>query len=434
MRFWHLIFGMVFFYLAAQVSIGVPGSVAGYGRWLSLFGVAGIGGWILLTSDHYRPFPEEARGLGATIAALVATLFATAVAGFAVTISVLKGVLLCTQLFVLIYAANRLLSLRDWYRVIQWSFLLFAGVLTVVFVAVVTGVTLIPTRWPVFMQGRIAVIGNPNSVGMVALVGGVMALWAQHWPMFAASWKRAIPLFTVAVAVLVLVWTASRTSIVAFAIGGLIWAVAARKLKWGVGLGILAGGAMLTGIVDTRSFGFASVLLERLQEGTLTASRDNVWEASLRNWREYPWFGHGYGVTEGGYQAEGFLDAVGSVRDGSGYFGVLESIGIVGAAMLGVLYVVVAQNMTRLLWHATPGGVEQPAKILALTGVSLFFSLAVHASGEPWLLGPGSFAHLMFWFALGLCIAGMRTPSGNRLHSRRSRSLHPASTHGGREA
>lgn len=428
MRYWHLLLGSVFVFLAAQIDIGVPGAIARPGRWGALFGVAAVGAWTLFTADRLVAYPTKTGGIPTSIVVLLWVFIATALSGFAVLISFLKWVLLITEVFVFVYAANRLLTIRQWYQLAQTLFLLLAGVMGIVFLAAVTGFSLIPTRWPPYVQGRVAVLGNPNSIGLVALIAAIFALWATRWPLFSVSWKKWIPRGGLAISLLVLTWTASRTSLAAFVIGAIVWAAYTRRLKWGIALGALLGTVVGIGSIDASTLDFAGVIVERLQGDTLMDSRDQVWSASLRNWKDYPWFGHGYGVTEGGYAMGGISGATGSVRDGSGYFGVLESVGVMGVGALLILYGVLARNLFRGVVYGRAITDQWADRDLAFFGMSLFFALAVHASGEPWLLGPGGFPHVVFWLAVGLTIAGMRYRSGAfsssgdlRMHGRASR-------------
>jgi O-antigen ligase len=427
MRFWHLLFGTVFIYLAAQIDVGVPASLTGVGRWIALFGVAGAGTWLLAFSGRKRSFPSRTRGLATAILGLLMMYLATALAGFSVRLSFLKWVLLVTQIYVFVFVANCVLTREDWYALSEAFFLLLAGVMGVILLAVLTGVTLIATGWGTYVQGRLAVLANPNSIGMVALISAVTALWADRWPAFATARKRYIPWATAIGSVLVILWTASRTSLAAFVVGAGIWVIATRKVGWSLGLGALVALGGWIWSMDATLVEIAGVMAERVQADALTASRDHVWEASLRNWREYPWFGHGYGVTEGD-QVGGIAGATGSVRDGSGYFGVLESVGVVGRGTLVAFYSVVAWSLAKGIIYRAAAAAQWDDWDLALYGMSLFFSLAVHTAGEPWMLGPGSFGHIAFWMAVGLVVAGVRpgsqrrSPSGGRpLHSERQR-------------
>ncbi|WP_103019791.1 O-antigen ligase family protein [Salinibacter altiplanensis] len=416
MRYWHLLFGTVFIYLAAQIDVGVPASLTGIGRWIVLFGVAGAGTWLLAFSGQTVSFPARTGGITTAILALLMMYLATALAGFAVRLSVLKWILLATQIYVFVFVANCALGREEWYALAEAFFLLLAGVMGVILLAALTGITLIATGWGTYVQGRLAVLANPNSIGMVALVSGVTALWAGRWPAFAGPWKRYVPWATAIGAVLVIMWTASRTSLAAFVVGAGIWVVATRKVGWSLGLGALLGFGVWVWSMDATLVELAGVMAERMQEDTLTASRDNVWEASLRNWREYPWFGHGYGVTDD-FRMTGFASAVSSVRDGSGYFGVLESVGVVGVGMLIAFYGVVAWTLGKGVLYRAAAATRWTDWDLALYGISLFFSLAVHTAGEPWMLGPGSFGHLVFWMAVGIIVASV---SPDRRHGRLS--------------
>ncbi len=412
MRFWHFLFGTIFIYLGAQIDVGLPASLTGVGRWITLFGVAGAGTWLLAFSDRARSFPSRTGGVTTAIVGLLVMYLATALAGFSVRLSVLKWILLVTQIYVFVLVANCVLKREDWYALVQSFFLLLAGVMGIILLAVLTGITLIATGWGTYVQGRLAVLSNPNSIGMVALISAVTALWADRWPAFATARKRYIPWASAIGSVLVILWTASRTSLAAFIVGAGIWVVATRKVRWSLGLGALVALGGWIWSMDATLVEIAGVMAERMQADVLTASRDSVWEASLRNWREYPWFGHGYGVTEG-YETDGVAGAAGSVRDGSGYFGVLESVGVVGLGALVAFYGVVAWSLAKGTIYRATAAAQWADWDLALYGMSLFFSLAVHTAGEPWMLGPGSFGHIAFWMAVGLVVAGVR-PSPQR--------------------
>ncbi|WP_263818888.1 O-antigen ligase family protein [Salinibacter sp.] len=421
MRYWHLLFGTIFIYLAAHITLGVPDGIASLGRWGLLAGTAGMSTWLLVFSGRAGRFSGRTGGVGTVLLFLYGLLLATALAGFQVRLSVLKWLLLGTHLFVFVFAANRLLSLRQWSHLAGALFLLFAVPIVVTFIAALTGFSPILSSFGVYYQGRLAVLGNPNSVGMVVLAGGVTALWVQEWPTVAQKWsRRAIPLFVIGASTLVLLWTGSRSALGGFVLGAIIWAVATGKGGKSIGLGLLGGIVLWVWSLDVSTFDTLGIIVERLQTGTLLDTRDSVWTASLRNWREHPWFGHGYGVTDGGYTLDGLTGAVGSVRDGSGYFGVLESVGVVGVLGLLTLYAVVARN----LWHlwAHWGGHRRPDWILAMLGGSLFFGFAVNAVGEPWLLGPGSFPHIVFWCALGLHVAGTARVRSHKAKRHRQRS------------
>ncbi len=409
MRYWHLLLGTVLIYLTAHVKLGVPGPVASLGRWVFLAGTASVSVWLLAFSRRVSPFPRRTGGVGTALLAFYVVAFSTALAGFQVRLSLLKWVLLTIQLFVFVYAANRLVSVRQWCWLVGGLFFLFAVPTLLTFIGAVTGYSPFVGVFGFYHQGRLAVLGNPNSVGMVALASGLTALWVQGVPPVTERWmRRVVPLGVLIASLLVVLWTGSRSSLGGFVAGGLIWAVATGKGKRSIGLGIMGGLVLWIWSLDLSALDSLGVIVERLQGGTLLDTRESVWEASLRNWKEYPWFGHGYGVTEGGYDLEGLTGSVGSVRDGSGYFGVLESIGVIGLGGLLVLYAVVGRNLWRL-WRLTVEYADvrkTPAWILAMLGGSLFFGFAVNAAGEPWLVGPGSFPHLVFWCALGFHVAG----------------------------
>ncbi|WP_251979804.1 O-antigen ligase family protein [Salinibacter ruber] len=426
MRYWHLLLGTVFIYLAAHVKLGVPGPVASLGRWVLLAGAAAVSVWLLSFSRRAEPFPNRTGGIGAAVLVFCVLTLSTALAGFQVRLSVLKWILLSVQLFIFVYAANRLVPVRHWVWLVGGLFVLFAVPTMLTFMGAVTGYSPIVTFFGIYHQGRLAVLGNPNSVGMVALASGVTALWVQEAPFVRERWaRRAVPLGVVVASALVVLWTASRSALGGLAVGGGIWAIATGKGARSIGLGALAVLALWVWSLDFSALDSLGMVVERLQGGRLLDTRESVWEASLRNWKEYPWFGHGYGVTEGGYDLEGLSGSVGSVRDGSGYFGVLESVGGMGLGGILVLYTAVARNVWHL-WQLSVvhnGLRTQVEWLLGAMGGALFFGFSVNAIGEPWLVGPGSFPHLVFWCALGIHVAGTARVRTQMAEKSRHRSL-----------
>jgi O-antigen ligase len=351
--------------------------------------------------------------------------FSTALAGFQVRLSVFKWVLLGAQLFVFVYAGNQLLSVRQWAWMVGGGFVLFAVPTMLTFMGAVTGYSPIVSSFGIYHQGRLAVLGNPNSVGMVALASGVTALWVQEEPFVRERWvRRVVPLGVFVASALVVLWTGSRSSLGGLVVGGVIWAVTTGKGAKSIGLGLLVTLVLWVWSLDFSALDNLGVIVERLQGGKILNTREGVWEASLRNWKEYPWFGHGYGVTEGGYNLRGLSGSVGSVRDGSGYFGVLESIGVMGLGGLLMLYVAVARNVWHL-WQLSVAHSDLRTHaewLLGTMGGALFFGFAVNAVGEPWLVGPGSFPHLVFWCALGLHVAGTARVRSHTARRHRQRS------------
>ncbi len=430
MRFWHLLLGTVFIYLAAHVELGVPGPIARLGRWVFLAGAASASVWLVAFSHRAKPFPQNTGGVGTALVVFCVVALGTALAGFQVRLSVLKWILLSIQLFVFVFAANRLLSLHQWTWVVGGLFLLFGVPTVIAFIGGVTGYSPFVGVFGFYHQGRLAVLGNPNSVGMVALASGITALWVQGAPPVAKQWtRRVIPLGVLAASTLVILWTGSRSSLGGFVAGGLIWAVATGKGKKSIGLGLLGSLVLWVWTFDFSALDSLGVIVERLQGGTLLDTRERVWEASLRNWKEHPWFGHGYGITDGGFDLEGLASSVGSVRDGSGYFGALESIGMVGLWSLLMLYAAVCRNLLHL-WRMSVRHDELRARtewLLAMLGGALFFGFSVNATGEPWLIGPGSFPHLVFWCALGIHIAG--TVRVRSRFAKRNSGGHPVAPH-----
>jgi O-antigen ligase len=404
MRFWHLILGLVFVNLATHVTIGVPGGIASMGRWVGLFGVASIGA--LLTLPYRRKqFTSPFSPLG--ILLLIAlTFLATGLAGSNVILSVLKWGALVIQLYVLVYVCNLLLTARQW----EYVTLGVTGMLVAVSVGAL-GLALVGRDifgWPpLFVQGKLAAIGNPNSLGMVVLMGGVSLLWMQEHPRFQKRWHQYAIYLLLGLSVAALYLTQSRSSLAGFITGAVGWAYVSNKKMWPVALVCVVGT-----LLYIQQGPFVEELTRNVSENylggkDLTASREHIWEASWQSWKQQPLLGYGYGISGRDYEMTSLTSAVGAIRDGSGYFGVLESVGLIGTALLFVLYAKVAVHLHRL------AAMKEAARNhfgwwLSGLGGTLFLALAVHATGEPWVIGPGSFPHVFFLLSLGMTAAGAR--------------------------
>jgi len=197
--------------------------------------------------------------------------------------------------------------------------------------------------------------------------------------------------------------TGSRSSFFGLMVGSAVWALTLfvrgqtrRRRQFFIFMFILA-----CIVISKRGFferGWESLMRESETSEDFFESRMWIWEDSWRAFKEKPFLGHGYGVsamvTE---EKEVSLKSTVSVRDGSGYMGLLESLGILGCGAFGLLVLQLVLSELILLRQK----VINPNALTAHGMSSMTAFLLVNHIGEPWLLGPGGPTFHLFWFFMG---------------------------------
>jgi hypothetical protein len=102
---------------------------------------------------------------------------------------------------------------------------------------------------------------------------------------------------------------------------------------------------------------------------------------------------------------------VGAVFDGGGYFAVAGCVGLIGAIPFGALIVALGVTISR--YRGRPGTKENE-RLYGLQACSIIVGLLVELVGEPWLLGPGSPIHLVFWMCVGALMCATNSPQRAR--------------------
>lgn len=179
-------------------------------------------------------------------------------------------------------------------------------------------------------QGRFAGIsGNPQSAGLILSLLSITMIWLISRP---RSSRWILPAFVVAIGIggLLLVWTGSRTSVLATAVG---IAVIFRKR---LGSMILVGGFVLAAVFVASFFlADGQDILERVQSTENT--RAEVWLVGLQEFLKYPIFGT-LGMGE-----DADLKVVESTP-----IQTLQVLGVVGFAFLFFIYLAIGSSMRRL--------------------------------------------------------------------------------------
>jgi hypothetical protein len=235
---------------------------------------------------------------------------------------------------------------------------------------------------------------NPNTLGLLALISFSIGLW-QLEDIRRGRLRAAFVIGGLIASSACFVLCQSRSS-AAGACAAVIFSAAVASghqkhhLKLVAITGILAAALYLGyGFVQPFFAGFDR------ENGNILAARQNRWEEALGDFRENPWLGKGFGTTGVAQErsAQGGR-SIGAVVDGGGYPAVLASVGLIGAAALALLLRGVALRLREMC-------TRKGATLTHLAAGSLIIGLLVNLVGEPWLLGPGSPVHLIFWMAVG---------------------------------
>jgi O-antigen ligase len=264
----------------------------------------------------------------------------------------------------------------------------------------------------VYIQNRFAGLSNPNSIGVVMALNGAMGLWMAEYFSSRSQSLRWVVIVLFLCSVIGLYLTGSRSSALGFLGGAAIWAWATRRSTLIVLVAVLGTAFFLTTDPAPVSPSMSGSSSYRIQDPQMTQfrldeplkTREEVWNESYESWKERLWFGYGYGLTGKTFTLRSLTSAVGAVRDGSGYLGLLESIGAVGAASLLFVYVIVLRYVWQgvRLWRQ---GYRHLEVWLLLMAGTVFVALIINGGGEPWMIGPGSFMHTFLWFSVAGVLA-----------------------------
>lgn len=406
-----LIGGMFVFFLTMQVDLGLPRSLADAGRWGFLLGTAAVG--------FSMSAPLEVRGAGAVrtwVLFLLTACLATVLVSTSPLTSLLKWIALSCQVFIFVWVAPALMRRTDWARVTSLVRLLLALVLVPSVLGVVLGAD-------VFRGGRLAGLTNANSLGIIGLSLASLSVWGIHPSSPRWTREQARSAVEYGCCVVAVALTGSRSSLAGLFVCTAAWLVfggARRAIFVALLLGVPAA---VLGLEQLFGRLLAPTAALFMRGERLTESREAIWQSAFASWQESPIFGHGYGVsaleTEGG-----LTSAIGTIRDGSGYFGFLESVGLLGGVALLGLYWACGAAFVRLGRDTQAKRPGDSSWLKVMRGGSLVFALALNAVGEPWILGPGSLPHLLFWFGIGLFLVGQAGCLRTRARGHEGHDLH----------
>jgi O-antigen ligase len=243
-----------------------------------------------------------------------------------------------------------------------------------------------------------AVWGNPNSLGLImACICWPVLLWRLILPATRHGYARRLIALLVCGALLAL--SLSRASITAACFTSIFVLVGARRYRTLlIGVSLFAVIFLNMFLVTRERFQNASeaLLYKKGERGNLMDSRQKPWERSLRNFREHPWLGLGFGAADNSsdwrfaYVTQGQLTR----ERGSSYLTMLETTGVLGALPCALLILALLWEIWKVFaWLRRTGKVNQPAVVAA----SIIVAGLVNAFFEDWMFAVGYYMCVIFW-------------------------------------
>ncbi len=388
-------------FVAMQIGFLIPVSVADMGRWAGMLTALFLG--YIWQRKNTQTGKGRKHSVDALLFGLLLLYLFSALDSVAQQISLLYWAV-CFLQVVLFTLMTRRLSLESWRG-------LFGALVALCVYAsfmALRGSVANPDKFMV--QGRLTGVTNANSTGLIAMIGVIIS-WAKylfadlqsggnrkHWRLFYLSGGVGC--------LIALVLSGSRSSLGGMLSGILVVLFFARRVSR-----LLLLIPLLPFLDFFIATPFVQGLLPAFSRGggaDLLTTRRDQWEQAINLFKESPWLGKGYAVH----------DASGMVVDGSGYHGLLASVGIVGTILfLSIAFWILVHLFSRgLMLTKNKNHLPCNRELMALGGGS-FIALLVQGIGEPWMLGPGSLMHVVFWMSAGACIAGILYPQVPREHS-----------------
>ena len=390
---------VLFCFAAMQISIFVPTRIVDIGRWLAMSTALYLGyRW---QHKCKRKFFSKAISIDYVICLLLFLYFLSSIESVAKEKSFLY-LSVCILQIILFTFLTRGLRLESWRTIFDLLALLC------IFVSFMSlaGYATNPEKF--IVQGRLAGMGNANSMGLIAMIGFIISLAKSLFAELRSTIKiQGIKIklkwlyFVGVFACLTVLWlTGSRSSLGGTLSGAIVVLFFAGKTKK-----IIPALLLVVLLMPVMSYLTAADLQQKItthiirdKGGDVLHTRRYQWAETIDLFMENQLLGKGYAVHH----------RSGMVVDGSGYFGLLASVGAVGT----LVFISIA---LWILWFLFKRGVYLNKRkgylpcnreLMAFGGGG-FVALLVQGVGEPWMLGPGSFMHVVYWLSVGACIAGI---------------------------
>lgn len=239
-------------------------------------------------------------------------------------------------------------------------------------------------------------------LGPMSSTGALFLLYRFYKSPADGSRRRLWLLAGIALSVLSVVLSASRSALLALAAAMLLFVFLAqdrrmgRTLKWIVGLTALL-------LVTFPLYQPYTVMLQAKQEknvaeGGTFNSRDFIWDMRTAEFEEHPLFGYGYAAIDWSKlpaHRQDYINSEGTVEPGSTWLAVFSMTGLCGGIPFCLLVLLV---LARIWNYERESTHPFPALLVALLVMSV-----IHQFAEGYALSAGSYFAFYFWLLLGVC-------------------------------
>lgn len=240
--------------------------------------------------------------------------------------------------------------------------------------------------------------GNPNSLGLImGCLCWPVLLWRLILPASGYSTPRSV--ISLTLCGVLLMFSLSRASILAAFMSSMFMLVGARRYRTLLmGVSLFAAIMLNLFLVTPERFQAAAdtLLYKTGERGNLLDSRQKPWQRSLRNFRDHPWLGLGFGVADNSAESQFTYATQGHLtrERGSSYLTMLETTGAVGTFFFMLLIFALLLEIYRVFrWLRISGKLSQPSVLAA----SIILAGLVNAFFEDWLLAVGYYMSVIFW-------------------------------------
>lgn len=261
----------------------------------------------------------------------------------------------------------------------------------------------------VYLIGRLSLFGSPNSLGAVM---GVVVVPVLFWDFLA---NQAGPLHNRRTIALVfsaylLYMSVARAAILATVVTVLVMCVVLRRYRLLLHSGFVivllvaalgaANPARFDSVVSyvTSSFIYKQSDTRAVSFQRAFESRMGPWQVAFQAVKRHPWFGTGFGTSEGtrGDRVRSDIYSMaGTHREhANSYLAIVAYVGLAGIIPFAILTLLLAAKLTRIYRYVLrTRQVCQPFVPIAM----VVLAGLVHAIFEDWLFAPGYYLCIIFW-------------------------------------
>lgn len=368
-------------------SIDVGDGHSGGGLRKLLFGAAGALALVALLESRCL---NAVLGLQRRLIVLSLGVLGTAVYSHQPVLTTKRGVIL---VFAVLAVAVAVHSTRDPVR--RLHLVLVGGAGLAAWISLFSWAVLPPTCNSILERpGLAGVTSHPNTLGAVTALGLTLS-----WGASPRSGRELVVLWFLRVGLAVaLLLSGSLTSLFfACVSGGLTWLLASRAYVRGVGVLLVAAGAIAFALT-LAGLGVVG-LLEAVGRDASLSGRDQLWAAVWQAGKAQPAFGSGFGAFWVEGRGREIMGTWNPRQAHNAYLDLFVDVGAVGGAfVLSLIGVILLEGWQR--WRGEPASPERWATASFLSAAACL--LLVYAVGESFLLKPDKFTFFSLLWVLAV--------------------------------